>query len=148
MIVELYTKDIYDTESKLIERLFKNYSKSNISVKLTRLYDILDCFNKDEVLRIAKEILVDPIVEEYLIRDVDGYLKGYDGMVELFLRDSLTDVVGESVSDIIKRVLDRDFKVRTGRCFYFSASKDLFLDFVKEEFFNEHLHKINIKKLQ
>lgn len=147
MIIEIYTHDKYDIESKNIEKMFYRFSSKNISIKMTKLYKIKECENNIDIKKVAEDILIDPIVEGYLLRKENSFVNGYKGFIDVFLKDSITDVVGESVGDIIKRVTGKSFRVRTGRSFYFSGSKDLFIDFIKEEFFNELIHKINVREL-
>ncbi|MGC8866807.1 MAG: hypothetical protein ACP5IO_06900 [Elusimicrobiales bacterium] len=150
MIIEIYTVDSFDVESRKIYKMWKGLevqSKKRLPLKISRLYDIRKLEDERYLHKIAKEILVDPIVEEYVIREKDNFFEeNYKYACEIFLKDGVSDVVGESVSDIIEKMYSKKFTVRTGRCFYLTFLDD-FVDFVKEEYFNELINKINLRKL-
>ncbi|MCX7905620.1 MAG: hypothetical protein N2446_02840 [Elusimicrobiales bacterium] len=148
MIIEIYTVDKYDRESKNIREVFvKNFKVNRFNLKVTKLYNIVECEDITSIDLIARDILLDPIVEEYIIRREKPLFKGYKWGLEIFLKKSVADVVGESVSDVINKLIDKKFNVRTGKCFYFSSSRDKFISFIREEFFNDLIHTMEIKEL-
>ncbi|MCX7642046.1 MAG: hypothetical protein N2Z20_05365 [Elusimicrobiales bacterium] len=148
MIVEIYTIDKYDKESKNIRELFiKHFKVNNFDLKLTKLYDIKECDDISDIELIARDILLDPVVEKYYIRNDKFLFKRYKFILEIFLKDSVSDVVGESVSGIVNKLINKRFNVRTGKCFYCSSSIDEFINFVREEFFNELIHNMKIRRI-
>lgn len=148
MIVEIYTKDNYDFESKNLKLAISKFGSEGVfDVKVSKLYKIENIKNKKVLNSIVNDILIDPIVEECLVGDKKNlFFNKYQGYVEIFLKDSVADVVGESVSDIIERIKGLKTSVRIGKRFYYCGIKDRFLDFIKEEFFNELIHKISFKE--
>lgn len=141
MIIEIYTVDKYDTESNNISKLIKNHSCVDVDVKLTKLYDIKELNDKNYAMKIATNVLQDRVVESYIIRDTQIHFDNrYKFYCEIFFKKSITDVVGESVSDIIEKLYSNRFTVRTGRCFYLSSFDQNAFNFLKEEYFNELIH--------
>lgn len=148
MIIEIYTNDLYDFESKNLKLSLVNYRALDLKVKVARLYNISGISDKKFLKSIARDILIDPIVENYCLEEKSCFFSQYNGHIDIFLKDSVTDVVGESVSDIIERIKGIKTEVRTGKRFYYCGNTDLFLEFIKEEFFNELIHKIEIKEFK
>lgn len=147
MIIEIYTNDLYDFESRNLTTAFGKLNNGlDIKIKVSKLYKINNIKDKKILSSIASDILIDPIVEYYSFENKDNCLVGYDGYVDIFLKDNISDVVGESVSDIVEKVKGIKVLVRTGKRFYYKGKKHLFIDFIKEEFFNELIHKIDLKE--
>lgn len=148
MKVEIYTVDRFDVESRNVYRLWKGKDIDGIfPIKVSKFYDI-GCSDAGLIRKIAEEILVDPVVERYRIREKDKtFEKDWKFVVEIFLKEGVSDVVGESVSDIIEKMFSEKFVVRTGRCFYLKFLDD-FVDFAKEEYFNPLINGIELKRLQ
>ncbi len=151
MIVEIYTVDRFDVESKNIYKMWKGLKvvdEKNLPLKLSKLYDIRECNNEKEICKIAEEILVDHVVERYKIRGKAlGVEENFNYAFEIFLKESVSDVVGESVSDIIEKMYFKKFTVRTGRCFYL-VDLDDFVDFANEEFVNQLINRVELRKLR
>lgn len=144
MIIEVFTKDKFDVESKNITKNFTTYGGSG-AIKLTKLYDINARERKDYFNNIARFILIDPVVEDF---NIESLLRRGRIIIELWLKESIVDLLGESVKMAIG---DYGFKppemVRTGKRFYFEICDiEKARSFIEEEFSNEIIHRIKIEK--
>lgn len=121
MLIEIWTRDGYsgNEEAGLIDRL----SRAGLDVrdaKLSRLYNIDAAWPRGHFKRLLSGLLADPITEK-------GSLSGRPGLdgfyrVEVWLKRSATDVVGESVKEAVHDVLGLAPRgVRFGRAYYLSA---------------------------
>jgi phosphoribosylformylglycinamidine (FGAM) synthase PurS component len=159
MIIEIWTKKKYskNEEMDLITRLSHARLRPDFA-KISRLYRIDADFEKKDFEKIAKEILIDPITEEYSLSDrigkrrenLDCKLKNKNLFrVEVWLKDSVTDVIGESVQETILDVIHKKVKnVRYGHAYYlFVDSGSRIKHAVSEVLINELIHVCRINKI-
>ncbi|MBU2572714.1 MAG: phosphoribosylformylglycinamidine synthase subunit PurS [Elusimicrobia bacterium] len=137
MIIEVWTKEKYSVneEAGLIGRL----AHAGLPVKtarLSRLYKIEAPFHKKDFDRIAAELLTDKITERYSLSARPalfpkgpkrcarpGLKKFY--RVEVWLKNSVTDVVGESVKEAIRDIMGgQPRNVRFGRAYYIACGSE------------------------
>lgn len=157
MIIEVWTKEKYSKNEEL--DLFGRLSHTGLKpsfVKISRLYKINAEFSKEIFKKITEEILIDPITEEYslsgrdyaMFRKAGHKLKGKNLFrVEVWLKDSVTDVIGESVQQTISDVLGKKpGNVRYGHAYYLSANSQSKLKHaVSEVLINDLIHTCHIK---
>jgi len=80
-----------------------------------------------DITRIASELLIDPITEEYSANTQDAadkqkHAKG-EHIIEVWLKGGVTDTVAESVQKAVKDLgISTPLKVKTGHKFTFSGS--------------------------
>lgn len=148
MKIEVYTKDKFDKETQNIEKLFKSFSGFNTDIKYTKIYDIILDKGKDYFNKIAREVILDPIVEEYRIYDKKLPFDDFDISIEVWYKKSVVDVVGKSVVDAIEKAgFKRPDDVRTAKCFYFkNVDTKLIKEFIDENFSNELINEVIFKK--
>lgn len=148
MKIEVYTKDSFDKETQNVEKLFKSFSGFNTRMKYTKIYDIILDEKKNYFKKIAKEVIIDPIVEEYRIYEEKLPFSNFDIFVEVWYKKSVTDVVGKSVVDAIEKAgFKRPEDVRTAKCFYFkNLNNKLIKEFINENFSNELINDVIFKK--
>ena len=121
MLIEIWTEDKFsDNEEKgLIDRL----SRAGLNVgaaKLSRLYDVNAPWPRRDFSRLASGLLADPITERCSLSRRPGLETFY--RVEVWLKKSATDVVGESVKEAIHDMLGRaPSGVRFGRAYYLAG---------------------------
>lgn len=119
MIIEIWTKEKYAKNEE--EGFLGRLAHAGLKVKtarLSRLYRVDADFSRKEFDRIAAELLTDKITEQYSLSAGKAGLKKAC-RVEIWLKDSVTDVVGESVKDAIADVLGKEpAAVRFGRAYY------------------------------
>ncbi|MBI4802669.1 MAG: hypothetical protein HY796_09130 [Elusimicrobia bacterium] len=118
MLIEVWTKEKHSAgeEAGLISRL-AHAGLPVKAVRLSRLYKIEAPFPKNDFARIAAELLTDKITERYSLSVRPGLKKLY--RVEVWLKNSVTDVVGESVKEAIHDVLGKaPDNTRFGRGYY------------------------------
>ena len=121
MLIEIWTKDKYagNEETELVERL----SRAGLDVKtakLSRLYSVDAAWPERDFSRLATGLLADRITE----RSSLSRRPGLDGLyrVEVWLKKSATDVIGESVKEAIHDMLGRaPSGVRFGRAYYLAG---------------------------
>jgi len=118
MLIEIWTGDRFseNEEQALIGRL----SRAGLDVgaaKLSRLYAVDAAWPRRDFGRLASGLLADPITEHASLARRPGLEKFY--RVEVWLKKSATDVVGESVKEAIHDMLGRaPAGVRFGRAYY------------------------------
>ncbi|MBI4655646.1 MAG: phosphoribosylformylglycinamidine synthase subunit PurS [Elusimicrobia bacterium] len=166
MIIEIWIKDKYakNEEADIIAKLAHAGAKPAFA-KISRLYRVDGDFEKKDFKKIAEEILIDPVTEEYSL--AARKLKGKNLFrplavlaapiadnaalfrVEICLKDSITDVVGESVKETIADVIDKKpGNVRFGHAYYFSIDSERKLKHaVSEVLINELIHTFRITEL-
>lgn len=126
MIIEIWTKENYSAseEAGLIKRL----GHAGLSVKaahLSRLYKIDGDFSKKEFDAIASELLVDKITERYSLSAGHHGLKG-GYRAEVWLKDSVTDAVGETVKEAVAEFARRPPReVRFGHAYYVAEASEI-----------------------
>jgi phosphoribosylformylglycinamidine (FGAM) synthase PurS component len=148
MIIEIRTKEKYarNEEAGFIGRMAHAGLKAG-AARLSRLYRVEGPFSRAEFDRLGSELLTDRITERYSLGagrpDPGGY------RVEVWLKDSVTDVVGESVRGAIADVLGKGpVTVRFGRAYYVECGSELKLRrAVAKTLVNETVNKFAIKKI-
>ncbi len=121
MLIEIWTKDKYaeNEEKELRERL----SRAGLDVKaakLSRLYDVNATWTNRDFGRLAGGLLADRITERCSLSRRPGMGDLY--RVEVWLKKSATDVIGESVKEAIHDMLGRTPSgVRFGRAYYLAG---------------------------
>jgi len=147
MIIEIFTLDKFDKESFNITSAFKKYGGKS-DIKFSKLYNIFLTASSSYFKKVADEILLDSIVESYSIfKDSSLYSFKSSLIIDIWFKDSVTDIVGESVKLAIR---DGGFKepdcVRTAKRFYFFNFDKNAFDFIMEDYANELIHKVNVKR--
>ncbi len=148
MIIEIWTKEKYakNEERGFIGRLAHAGLKVK-TARLSRLYRVDADFSRAEFDKLASKLLTDSITEHYsLTPGKNGLKNAY--RVEVWLKDSVTDVVGESVKGAIADVLGKEPKtVRFGHAYYVPCGSELKLKHaVSKILVNEVVNKFSIKK--
>ena len=119
MIIEIWTKEKYakNEEEGFIGRMAHAGFKVKMA-RLSRLYRVDADFTRKEFDEIASGLLTDKITEHYSLSAGKAGLR-QACRVEIWLKDSVTDVVGESVKGAIVDVLGKEpAAVRFGRAYY------------------------------
>ena len=131
MIIEVWTKDKYSgsEEAGLLARLTRAVLDIK-TARLSRLYKIEAPWTKKDFDRLAAELLTDKITEHYSLSKRPAPHFGRFGKsagpgvkggwrAEVWLKNSATDVIGESVKEAIHDMLGRSpSDVRFGRAYY------------------------------
>ena len=147
MIIEVWTKDKFSAneEAGLISRL-THAGLDLKEAKLSRLYRIEALWSKKDFKELASELLTDNITERSSLAGRPG-LNGFY-RVEVWLKNSATDVIGESVKEAIHDMLGRSpSNVRFGRAYYVSCSSEARLKaVVSKTLVNETVNVFELKK--
>ncbi len=148
MIIEIRTKEKYAKNEK--EGFIARMAHAGLKVKaarLSRLYRVEADFSRPEFDRLGADLLTDPITETYSLSRPRPGLKGW--RVEVWLKDSVTDVVGESVKGAIADVLGKEPRiVRFGRAYYVACESELKLKrAVAKTLVNETVNKFGTEKI-
>ncbi|OIO00409.1 MAG: hypothetical protein COX65_05825 [Elusimicrobia bacterium CG_4_10_14_0_2_um_filter_56_8] len=148
MIIEIWTKERYakNEEAAFLARLARAGLKAD-AARLSRLYRVEADFSEAEYSRIKSGLLTDKITElSSLAPRKTALKKAY--RVEVWLKDSVTDVVGESVKEAVAHVVGRlPEAVRFGRAYYVSCASGLKLkEAVSKTLVNEVVNKFKIGK--
>ncbi len=148
MIIEIWTKEKYagNEEAAFKARLAHAGLKVE-TARLSRLYSVEGDFSKAEFSRIASELLTDNITEHCATTPRRSVLKGAC-RVEVWLKDSVTDVVGESVREAVRDVAGKaPASVRFGRAYYVPCDPGPKLSrAVSRTLVNEVVNKFKIEK--
>jgi len=148
MIIEIRTKEKYAKNEE--EGFIARMAHAGLKVKaarLSRLYRVEADFGRADFGRLGAELLTDPITETCSLSRPRAGIKGW--RVEVWLKDSVTDVVGESVKGAIADVLGREPKiVRFGHAYYVSCDSELKLKHaVAKTLVNETVNKFTVEKI-
>jgi len=148
MIIEVWTKDKYsgNEEAGLLARL----RRAGLDIKtarLSRLYKIEAPWAKKDFDRLGAELLTDNITEHYSLSKRPGVKGGW--RAEVWLKNSATDVIGESVKEAIHDMLGRSpSSVRFGRAYYAACASEAKLRAViAKTLMNEVVNVCGINKL-
>jgi phosphoribosylformylglycinamidine (FGAM) synthase PurS component len=148
MIIEVWTKEKYagNEELELVSRLSRAGLKTS-AAKLSRLYKVEAPWPEKDFKDLASALLTDGISERHSLSARPGLKKLY--RVEVWLKKSATDVIGESVKEAIGDMLGRSpSAVRFGRAYYIAcASKAALADAVKRTLVNTTVNIFGIKKI-
>lgn len=149
MIIEIWTKEKYaaSEDAGFVGRMAHAGLKVT-AARLSRLYRVEGEFTRAEFDRLGKDLLTDPITEKYSLSQWKPGLKNA-WRVEVWLKDSVTDVVGESVKGAIADVLGREPEtVRFGRAYYAACESEPALKrAVVKTLVNEIVNKFKIEKI-
>lgn len=148
MIIEVYTKDKYavNEEAAFLARLLHAGLKAK-AARLSRLYRIDADFTGPQFARLASELLTDKVTELYSLKAGQPGLKNAF-RVEVWLKDSVTDVIGESVKEAVAAAAGRaPGAVRFGRAYYVACASEPRLRLaVSRTLVNEVVNKFKIEK--
>lgn len=148
MIIEVRTKEKYagNEEAAFIGRLAHAGLKVK-AARLSRLYRIDADLGRETFSRIASELLTDNITELSSLAPGKAGLKNA-WRVEVWLKDSVTDVVGESVKEAVFDVTGKlPAAVRFGHAYYVSCDSEPKLRLaVSKTLVNEVVNKFRIEK--
>jgi phosphoribosylformylglycinamidine (FGAM) synthase PurS component len=148
MIIEIRTKEKYAGNEE--EGFMGRMAHAGLKVtraRLSRLYRVEGGFGRAEFDRLGRDLLADPITETYTLSRPRPGLKGW--RVEVWLKDSVTDVVGESVKGAIADALGKaPVAVRFGRAYYVACGSELKLRHaVAKTLVNETVNKFGIERI-
>jgi len=126
MIIEIWAKEKYakNEEAGFVKKLALAGFKTNF-LKFSKLYLIEGVYSGTETSRLAGELLLDAITEAWSVKPrrcagANIY------RVEIWLKNSVTDVVGQSVKEAVADMgLKAPKRCRFGRCLYVLASSEL-----------------------
>lgn len=149
MIIEIRTKGKYAKKEE--EGFVGRMAHAGLEVKaarLSRLYRVDAPFSRAEFDRLGEGLLADPITELYSLSQRRSPLKRA-WRVEVWLKDSVTDVVGESVKGAIADMLGKEpAAVRFGHSYYVACGSELKLRHaVAKTLVNETVNKFRIEKI-
>jgi phosphoribosylformylglycinamidine (FGAM) synthase PurS component len=148
MIIEIRTKEKYarNEEDAFIARLAHAGLKAK-AARLSRLYRVDADFSRETFSKIASELLTDNITERCSLTPGKAGLKNAY-RVEVWLKDSVTDVVGESVKEAVADVAGKPpAAVRFGRAYYVACgSRTKLGSAVAKTLVNEVVNKFKIEK--
>ncbi|MDA8131783.1 MAG: hypothetical protein M0011_09815 [Elusimicrobia bacterium] len=148
MIIEITTKVKYaeNEESGFIGRMAHAGLKVR-AARLARLYRVDAAFSRAEFDKLGSELLTDRITETYSLSRPRPGLKGW--RVEVWLKDSVTDVVGESVKGAVADVLGKEpSAVRFGHAYYVDCPSEKALRrAVAGPLVNETVNRFGIQKI-
>ncbi len=148
MIIEIWTKEKYakNEEAAFIASLAHVGLKVK-TARLSRLYRVDADFSKGTFLKIASELLTDNITEFCSLTPGKAGLQNAF-RVEVWLKDSVTDVVGESVKEAVADVAGKPAAaVRFGRAYYVACDSEAKLrSAVAKTLVNEVVNKFKIGK--
>lgn len=148
MIIEIRTKEKYAaSEERGFAARMEHAGLKLRSARLSRLYRVEADFTRADFGRLGAELLTDRITETYSLGRPRAGVKGW--RVEVWLKDSVTDVVGESVREAVADVLGRrPDSVRFGRAYYVSGCTEKELaGAVRKTLVNETVNKFRIEKI-
>ncbi|OGR75625.1 MAG: hypothetical protein A2X32_03135 [Elusimicrobia bacterium GWC2_64_44] len=149
MIIETWTKEKYakNEEDGFVARMAHAGLKLE-RARVSRLYRVEGSFSRPDFDRLGKELLADSITEKYSLRPGANGFKGA-WRVEVWLKDSVTDVVGESVKGAIADVLGKEpAVVRFGHAYYAACESEAKLKHaVVKTLVNEIVNKFKIEKI-
>lgn len=94
---------------------------SVLEAKSARLFEIEGNITKAAAIRIAEEILYDRVIECFTLKPITH--KGFKRF-EVWLKKSVTDVVGETVEEIIEDITGKHCKVRCAVAYFLKGKAD------------------------
>ncbi|WP_052545812.1 phosphoribosylformylglycinamidine synthase subunit PurS [Elusimicrobium minutum] len=147
--VEVFHKRDYGShkENGIKNRLSSVGLKGIENVNSYTIYSVEGVYSKKQIESIAKDLLCDPVLEKYSVsssKPQKGVFK-----IEVWIRDSSTDVVGEGVKDAVAALgFEKPASVRVAAAFNISGKfteKELDAA-VKKTFVNQVVNKYLITK--
>jgi phosphoribosylformylglycinamidine (FGAM) synthase PurS component len=149
MIIEIWTREKYakNEEEGFIGRM-RHAGLKLEKARLSRLFRVEADFSRAEFARLGAELLADRITEHYSLSPGKAGFRGAF-RVEVWLKDSVTDVVGESVKGAIADLLGKTPRsVRYGHAYYAACDCEAKLKrAVSRTLANEIVNKFGIKKI-
>ncbi|HOL21606.1 MAG TPA: phosphoribosylformylglycinamidine synthase subunit PurS [bacterium] len=109
------------------------------SVLTSDLYHFEGDLSSEDITKIAEDVLLDGVIQEYFLGDENIKRRGleYPVVIDVFYKKGVTDAVADTVSIAIKDAgIKKDVKVSTGKRYY-----------LKGQFNREELEKICDKVL-
>ncbi|PCI37371.1 MAG: hypothetical protein COB53_06745 [Elusimicrobia bacterium] len=92
-------------------------------VRISTIYEVTGKYSSSHINQIARELLADPITQEYKVErsaTPNAFLMGPHVRVEVWLKKTVSDPIGESTQRAITSLgLAEPVRVRTGRAFHF-----------------------------
>lgn len=148
MIIEVFTKQKFSqNENERLLKKFLPYSNEIKIVRQNKLYLIEGDYSLAEAKKIAEEVLIDPIVENYIIFK-KNFSDKFISSFSIWFKEGITDVVAESVIEaIVNSGFKKPQKVKTGKIIHFYPKpKDLnrLEKAVREIFVNDLIHKLEV----
>lgn len=122
-IIEIYKKkNIRDVFGEDIKKSIEELGFSGIKkVKVSNMYKIECKTNKKNIEKITKELFIDNVSENFSIYR-ERKTKKNCWIIEIFLKDGVTDPVGEtSKKTIIESGILKDVEVKTGKKYYITG---------------------------
>jgi phosphoribosylformylglycinamidine (FGAM) synthase PurS component len=116
--IEIFYKDEkFDVVSKArLEDISTAGYDANFSFKTEHIYKIEGNLNEQELLKIAEDLLVDPIIQNAQVNTTNS-AERYSGfyIVDIWLKKGVTDTVGETIENSIKTLgISAETRVNTG----------------------------------
>ena len=146
-LIEVFNKKDYGAPAAagVKKRLESVGLKGVKEVSVSKIYQIEGEYKEPQIKQIAGELLCDPVLEEFSLCEL---CKKNAHKVEVWIRDSSTDVIGESVQDAIAVLGYAKPKVRVANSFLISGTfSDKELETaVKKTFVNEVVNKFSINR--
>jgi len=91
-------------------------------VRVSAVYEIAGKYGASQINQIARELLADPITQEYRVEKSTpspAFLIGPHHRIEVWLKSTVSDPVGESTQNAITALgLSEPVRVRTGRAYH------------------------------
>lgn len=115
MIIKVYNKKgIFDAEGENIKKDIEATGINVKEVRVIKLYD-MEGLPMSALKKVAKEILTDPITQEYQLERRFRNERGCS-VVDVWLKPAVTDTVAETIIKAVKDIGIRsnNLKVKTG----------------------------------
>lgn len=94
---------------------------ADIDVRVSSLYEVAGNITKNQAQQLSRELLADPVTQEFRLGDTtpsQAFLVGPHWRVEVWLKPTVTDPVGESVREAARDLgLPKPNSVRTGKAY-------------------------------
>jgi len=146
--IEVFHKKNYgDKKTAAIKARLAAAGLKNIAQIIpSTIYKIEGSYTKEQIENLAAKLFADPVLETYqtFVQQPKGFFK-----VQVWIRDSSTDVIGESVRDVIAAMgHDKPAVARVGNAFAIRGNftKAQLEAAVKKTFVNEVLNKFVIEE--
>jgi phosphoribosylformylglycinamidine (FGAM) synthase PurS component len=148
--IEVFYKENYgEKKARGIKSRLESAGLKNITEVIpSTIYKVEGDYNKEQIKTLAQNLLTDPVLETYKtgIENPKGYVKA-----QVWIRDSSTDVVGESVKDAIAalgQAAPRAVRVCNAFAVKGTFKKSELETAVKKTFVNEVVNKFEIEEFR
>ncbi|MCX8082481.1 MAG: phosphoribosylformylglycinamidine synthase subunit PurS [bacterium] len=126
-LIEIYNKtdipDVFGID------VMKNIMGTGISeidgITTAELYRFEGDISLKEIKKIAEDVLVDSVIQEYKIRKYGDTVRkdAFNFIVDVFYKKGVTDAVAETVAVAVKDAgIKKDLKISTGKRYYIKGS--------------------------